>query len=273
MQMKSKMKRIKNILLVVTILAVISGTAWIAHAVINGQPDDDNHPYVGLVTDFFTGGVNVCSCVAISETILITSAHCFQDEETVFVTFDPAVDPGDPFAVTWYVGTFYLHDEFCIGCGAGLPGFDTHDVAVIELFGDGVDLSRYAILPGEGVNDTLAMRTEVTTVGYGVTHFIRGGGQPVWGFPEGGFTRHFAPVQLIASKHKHQNEYIKLSGNPAKGKGKFCFGDSGGPNLLSGTDTILALTAYGANHMCAGVGYANRIDTYYALEFIRSYLP
>ena len=56
--MKSKVITIRNILLVVTILAVVSGTAWVTHAVINGQLDDYDHPYVGLVTNFFTGGVN-----------------------------------------------------------------------------------------------------------------------------------------------------------------------------------------------------------------------
>ena len=252
--------------------------AGFAYAVLNGQPDiDSDYPYVGLVTDFFTGGVNVCSCVAISETILVTSAHCFQPEEMVFVTFDPEVDPtvSDPWdAYDWHVGTFYPHHDFCLGCGPGLPGFDTRDVAVIVLFEPVVDLDTYGILPEEGLNDSLGMRTEVTTVGYGVTHFIRGGGPPAWGFPDGVvFTRYFAPVELVTSKHKHQSEYIKLSGNPAQGKGGSCFGDSGGPNLLGGTDIILGLTAYGANHMCAGVGYANRIATDYALESINSFLP
>jgi hypothetical protein len=266
--MKSKVKRIRNILLAVTILGMVSGTAWVANAVLNGQPDDNNHPYVGIATNF----ADTCSCVAISETVLLTSAHCFEYwEEVVAVSFESVVDPSDPPPLLY--GLWYPHPDFELGGGPGLPGFDTHDVAVIKLFDfNPANLDRYAELPDEGINDTLPMRTEVATVGYGVTHFIRGGGQPTWGFPEGGFTRYLASVELIASNHKHQNEYIKLSGNPAKGKGKFCFGDSGGPNLLSGTDTILALTAYGANHMCAGVGYANRIDTEYALEFINIFL-
>ncbi len=52
----------------------------------------------------------------------------------------------------------------------------------------------------------------------------------------------------------------------------FCFGDSGGPNLLGNTNTILAVISYGANIMCPGIGYSNRIDTQYALEFINSFL-
>lgn len=269
--MRSKLMIRRIIIVAAAICFMASGTAWVAYAVINGQPDNNNHPYVGLVTNFFTGGIDVCSCVAISDTILVTSAHCFDDEEIVFVTFDPVVDPNNPFEVTWSVGIFYPHNGYCLGCGPGLPGFDTHDIAVIELM-EPVDLDGYATLPDEGMNDALPMGTEVTTVGYGVTHFIRGGGQPAWGFPEGGFTRHYASTNLIASEHKHQDEYIKLSGNPSQEKGKFCFGDSGGPNILGDTDVILALTAYGANHMCAGVGYANRIDNEYALEFIYSFL-
>jgi secreted trypsin-like serine protease len=63
-----------------------------------------------------------------------------------------------------------------------------------------------------------------------------------------------------------------ITANPAQGKGGFCFGDSGGPNLLGDTNTILAITSYGADPICAGVGYSNRIDTEYALEFINSFL-
>lgn len=272
--MKKNLRTLKVFMISAFILVGI--LAGFAYAVLNGQPDiESDYPYVGLVTNALTtpGGVNVCSCVAISETILVTSAHCFQQGETVSVTFDPEVDPRNPFAVTWFEGAFYPDDDFCIGCAPGLPGFDTHDVAVIFLYNEAY-LSDYAELPSEGLNDSLGLRTEVTTVGYGVTHFIRGGGPPAWGFPDGVvFTRYFAPVELVTSKHKHQSEYIKLSGNPAQGKGGSCFGDSGGPNLLGGTDIILGLTAYGANHMCAGVGYANRIDTDYALEFINSFLP
>jgi hypothetical protein len=35
---------------------------------------------------------------------------------------------------------------------------------------------------------------------------------------------------LIASKHKNSGEFIKITANPAQGKGGVSFGDSGGQN-------------------------------------------
>jgi len=56
------------------------------------------------------------------------------------------------------------------------------------------------------------------------------------------------------------------------GKGGTTFGDSGGPVLLAGTNTILAVNSFVTNYNCDGVTYSNRIDTY-ALEWINSFLP
>jgi hypothetical protein len=145
---------------------------------------------------------------------------------------------------------------------------DTHDVAVVVL-DDPVDLDRYAELPDEGLADTLPMRTEITLVGYGVQYFAIGGGPPI---PVALYDRYFASCELIASHHKHSDEFVKLAQNPSNDKGGDCYGDSGGPNLLSDTDTIIAITSYGANPMCVGIGYSNRIDTAYALEFIQSFV-
>ena len=48
---------------------------------------------------------------------------------------------------------------------------------------------------------------------------------------------HFAPSQLIQSNNGHSAEFIKLTANPAQGSDGFCFDDSPGPDVLSGTDT------------------------------------
>ena len=257
------MKKFALILSIVLILTLaIAGTAL---AITNGQPDGDDHPYVGIALGPATGGGYwVCSAAAISPTVLVTAAHCFEGPG-VWVTFDE-----DPWSSTFfqYTGTWTPDPDWCIGCGNGLPGFDSHDVAVIVL-DEPVALPRYAQLPTEGLVDTLRNKTDIDSVGYGI-QFDQGGGPR---YPEdGAFTRHYAPTELIASKHVHCDEYIKLTANPAQGKGGTCFGDSGGPNLLGGTDTILAVNSYVTNGNCAGVTYSNRIDTY-ALDFINSFLP
>ena len=113
------------------------------------------------------------------------------------------------------------------------------------------------------------MKRSVSVVGYGVQGFIRGGGQPGQVFL---FTRYFAPSQLIQSNNVESAEFIKLTANPAQGKGGICFGDSGGPDLLEGTNTVLAVNTFGTNSNCAGVSYSNRVDLEDILTFINGFL-
>jgi secreted trypsin-like serine protease len=257
MEMKDRTRSKRLFLLAVTlVLATVLGTAGLSYAISNGQPDDDGHPYVAAVGGLVNGEWFFCSAAAISPTILVTAAHCFETPgQEVLITFDPEgpVDPESDIVL----GHWFPHLGFCLGCGPGLPGFDTNDVAVVVLDQPFL-LNEYAELPTEGLVDTLPMGTEVTVVGYGVQEFTRGGGPPQRVFS---MTRYFAPSKLIASKHKHSDEYIKLTANPAQGKGGVCFGDSGGPNLLEGTSTILAINSYLTNYNCTGVTYSKKLGT------------
>ena len=111
------------------------------------------------------------------------------------------------------------------------------------------------------------MGTPVDIVGYGVQGFVRGGGPPQDIFL---FTRYFAPSLLIQSNNRKSDEFIKLTANPAQGKGGSCFGDSGGPDILGGTNTVLAVNWYGTNSNCAGVSSSQRVDLPAILDFINS---
>jgi hypothetical protein len=264
--MKAKITMTKTLIFSVLIIGLIlfEGSAT---AIIGGQPDGENHPYVAAVGGLVDGEMMLCSAAAISPTLLVTAAHCFDEPgKIVLVTFDPD-GPLDPESII-QAGIWNPHPDFCIGCAPGLPGFDTHDVAVVQLF-EPVSLSRYAQLPTEGLVDGLPMRTEVTLVGYGTIGFFVGNGPPE---PFSFIQRYFGTAEIIKSNHVHSDEYMKITANKAKGKVADCFGDSGGPNLWGATDIILGITSYGANPLCAGVGYSNRLDTGYAMEFIGGFL-
>jgi hypothetical protein len=77
---------------------------------------------------------------------------------------------------------------------------------------------------------------------------------------DGTVIRRYAPSELVSGKFVHSAEYMRLSLNPGGGKGGICFGDSGGPDLLGGTNTVLAVNSYVTNVNCSGVGYSARVD-------------
>ena len=254
---------------VLTVLLL--GSTGIAIAITHGQPDGDAHPYVGMVV-FDMGSMPAWATTGflISPTVVVTAGHGTEGADAARVWFDSDLTGNGEFPYggsTSTEGTPYTHPDFCLGCAPGLPGFDTHDVGVVIL-DEPVYLSEYAELPTEGMVDGLAMMSDLDLVGYGVQWMSRGGGPPRWrGIP----MRHFAPAKLVASKHTHSDEFIKLTANPAQGKGGASFGDSGGPIFLEGTNIVLAVNSYITNYNATGVTYAQRLDIAPVLQWIAGF--
>jgi Trypsin len=247
-------------------LAFVAAASSRVMTVTNGTPDGTRHPFVGVMIQpipDMPGFVTVCSGSALSSMRFLTAAHCADPSQPVFVSYKS----GPPFslATDFTPGTFVADPDWCLGCGSGLPGFDTHDVAVVALAGP-VNPGAFVTLPAAGYVDTLRMNTPIDLVGYGVQGFVNGGG------PRGQlffFTRYFAPSLLVQSNNVQSSEFIKLTANPAAGGG-VCFGDSGGPDLVKGTLTQIAVNSYVTNSNCAGVTYSQRIDLPDILAFIHS---
>jgi hypothetical protein len=284
----------KKLLIVVTIVIVLALTlAGTALAITNGQPDGANHPYVGLlVFDYAPGEPGWrCSGSLIAPSVVLTAGHCTDGAVAARiwmaedVTYDSVPYPLYPYGGPGsgaiegipYTNPNYESEENPYGGGNGLPAFDYRDIGIVIL-DEPITLSEYAELPTSGLVDTLKNKTAIDFVGYGVQYQAQIPGNELpqpppyyrWTGPR---IRMYAPSALVSGQFVHSSEFMRLALNPGGGTGGTCFGDSGGPDMLGGTDTILAINSYVTNINCGGVGYSSRVDIPDVLAWIDSFLP
>lgn len=270
----------KFFVLLAAIAALLMSTVSPAGAITDGTLDGEDHPYVGLMIAKDADGNPLwrCSGTMISPTVYVTAGHCVESPAaSATIWFETDIESqqaelGYPFGgATSFDGTTYVYPEY------DPAAFFTHDLGVVVLEGDGVDLPRYASLPEIGVVDTFKPGRKgdgVTAVGYGLQRILGNNPSEQVDFTQADKVRYQADLMVVDRRGVagigsiEGTHSIMLSGDAKHGG--TCFGDSGGPMLVD--DTVVAVNSFGLNSNCAGVGGAYRIDFAENLDWISSFL-
>jgi hypothetical protein len=253
------------------IIALLTVMVMPASAITNGQLDGDGHPHVGIMVAKNAAGTPLwrCSGTLLSPTVYLTAGHCVEapaaEVEIWFESMEADIRAaGYPFGgPTSVTGAPVPHPDY------NPNAFFLRDVGVV-LLDTPVVRATYGTLPAQDSLDALATRrglqtTWFTAVGYGL--------------------QYINPVVVQADLHRmvahpklnqinapgFVGDFAMLLSNNAK-TGGTCFGDSGGPNFLGGSNVVAAVTSFGINN-CTGVGGVFRMDRSWARDWVMSYLP
>lgn len=242
-------------------------------SIVHGQPDGNDHPYVGLVLSLVspTSGY-LCSGTLMSPTVVLTAGHCVSGDDLIGVFMVSFTERPLEQGFVWVTGTAVAHPDF-----DGYAAFpDTYDIGVV-LLDEPVVTSAYGSLPPSGYFDTTSQkelkRARFTPVGYGLQDSAPApANRPIedWDMARYRGTQSFITVNSANTG----SQTVMLTNNPGfgNGSGGTCSGDSGGPILLEGTNIVTAVNSFGIAPYCEGNDYAFRTDTDVARSFLSTWL-
>lgn len=271
-------------------LALVAGTAGPAAAIKYGEPDDGEHPYVGLMVAYAWDDLNDddlktddeltplwrCTGTQMDPDTFLTAGHCTYGADAVAIWFgedlrDAAAVGYPVFSQADATGTPYAHPDY------DDAAFYLHDVGVVQL-DDPIEFDTYGELPelgywDEQIDTRKRDRDTYTTVGYGLQ----------WSMPlsngqgrtdQADRLRLKAGGELIGYRTfgggKTNDAYVVLTSNA--NTGGTCSGDSGGPTFIEDTTTVVAVTSFGMNTTCAGTSGVYRIDTADDLAWLSKFI-
>ena len=262
----------RKVFVILAVMTLVLVTVIPVTAITYGEPDEDGHPYVGLVVfDDAEGPAWRCSGTLLSPTVFLTAGHCTDGAVAARIWFESEVtDPAYPFGGGTSVEAAEIHTH---------PGWDwfatfpnTSDLGIVILEEE-VNLDEYGALLEIGVLDELATRRGlqdiiVRTVGYGL--------QEVRPFLRIELVRYTATSMIVNLRSALTDGYnLHTSNNPGQGQGTggSCFGDSGGPIFYpEDSNMVVAVVSFGLNANCKGADFGYRTDIENARAFILPFL-
>jgi hypothetical protein len=253
-----------------------------AGAITNGVPDQEGHPYVGLMVAKNAAGVPLwrCSGTLMAPTVFMVAGHCTEAPAAQIEIFFssgfpngiplgagyPAAGPNPCVGVTGYP---------CTGDVSGTPhthplydpnAFFLHDLGVVTLNGS-VTGRGFGALPSEGELSTLPKHASMTAVGYGLQRSFP---------PPAAVNNEAVRIRLVAHPFIRDidsnfvGDFAFVTSHDAS-RGGTCFGDSGGPNFIGDSNVVGGVTSFGTTFTCKGRNGAYRVDQPDDLEWLATF--